>query len=280
MKRIRFYWFFFRRFLSFYWRAGTIYDIHSPFAAAFIREVVEDSRSYYAFSRIEGLRRKLLQDQTPLTILDHGAGSRVSKSRVRKVSSIARFSAISPATGRLLFRAVNFFRPTTIIELGTSLGISTLYLAAPFSGATVITIEGCPNTASRAASNFSALDAGNIDLRIGPFSEQLPRALHQISQLDLLYIDGDHRFGASLNYFRRSLEKMHNGSVLILADIHWSREMENAWREMKDHHAVTLSIDLFQLGFLFFNRDIREKQHLRITLARWKPWRMGFFWRS
>ncbi len=281
MKRIAFYWFFLRRFLSFYFRARTIYDVHSPMAADFLREVVEDDRRYYAFNVIEALRQRLLRRQNEqVTIQDYGAGSRVDQSQVRRLSSIARYSAISPPTGRLLFRTVRYFHPDTLLELGTSLGISTLYLATPDSKSKVITIEGCPNTASQAAANFKKLGIGNISLLNGPFAEKLPAALASIPRLDLLYLDGDHRRGASLDYFQKALEKAYPESVFIIADIHWSKEMEQAWQEMVRHPAVTLSIDLFQVGLLFFNKNMREKQHLRIVRARWKPWHMGFFWRK
>ena len=265
------------RYLRFYRRAYTRYGLHSPFVFELTEQVVEDKRVFYAFAIIEQLRQLLLRDRNRISVTDYGAGSKVTPGPVRSISSLARNSAVSPATGRLLFRLVHFIKPRRILELGTSLGISTAYQAAAALNAEFLTIEGCPETALRAKRHFQQLGLPHIRLLNGAFRELLPGALQHLQQLDYLYLDGDHRAGASLEYFNLCLPYAHNDSLFVIADIHWSREMEAAWLDMQQHPSVTLSIDLFQVGLLFFRKEQRQKEHYNIVPARYKPWRMGVF---
>lgn len=277
MKRWTFYAQFLGRFLRFYRKAVTPFDIHSPFVADFVQAVLWDRRFFYAFQDIEVLRQRLLRNPYPIQITDHGAGSQADGRKWRPVSSIARYGAVSPQTGRQLFRMVQRYRPETVLELGTSLGISALYLRAASAKAAVITLEGCPETASQARANF--LTAGNppIELRVGMFSETLGQALKDLKTLDFLYLDGDHRAGASLEYVGACMEKRRAQSVFVLADIHWSAEMETTWETIRSMPEVTLSIDLFWIGILFFDPSIQVKQHYQLVPWAGKPWRLGIF---
>jgi predicted O-methyltransferase YrrM len=265
------------RMLRYYFRARTRYDIHSPFVFQLIEEVLEDDRNYYAFSEIEYLRWRLKKNTTKITITDYGAGSRVNSSSQRKISSIAKHSAISPATGRLLFRLLNFLQPDSTLELGTSLGISTSYLKSARRQSHMITIEGCPAVAREAAQNLNTFKFKQLTLLTGSFQEMLPVALLDIGRLDCLYLDGDHRKDASLKYFEACLEKAHENSFFIIADIHWSGEMEAAWEQMKAHPEVTLTIDLYHVGLIFFRKQSKGESHYTLIKAKYKPWRMGFF---
>jgi len=275
MKKARVYYRLFVRFLRHYFRARTRYDIHSPFVYQLIEEVVEDNRQYYAFPEIEHLRWRLRKNKRKISITDYGAGSKVIASSSRSIASIARYSAVSASTGQQLFRLANLFHPKKMLELGTSLGISTAYQKTAVLNAEMISIEGCPETAQLAQQHLQAFEFSNLDIRTGSFSQLLPTALQDLSKLDYLYLDGDHRRGASLEYFQTCLEYAHENSIFIIADIHWSAEMEDAWRQMKNHPNVTLSIDLFHLGLLFFRKEQKTKEHYSLIKAKYKPWRMG-----
>ncbi len=265
------------RWLRYFWRAKTIYDVHSPFVADFVNVVLEDDRTFYAFSEIEFLREKLLKNKTELIIEDHGAGSKVNPSTKRLIADVAHHSAVPPEVGQLLFRLVHFSKPKTILELGTSLGISTLYLASGALNAQVRTLEGCPDIADKALHHFSVLNRTNIQLYKGKFEETLPKALADWRQLDFLFLDGDHRQGASWHYFEKCLEHAHEYSVFVIADIHWSAEMEQAWTRMQAHSRVKLSIDLFYVGILFFRIEQHQIEHYTLIKKSWKPWRLGIF---
>jgi predicted O-methyltransferase YrrM len=244
---------------------GKGHGVHSPFVFNFITQVLNDERTFYSFNAIENLRNKLKKDQKVLTIEDFGAGSRVNSHYQRSVASIAK-SALKPAKfSQLLFRMVNYYQPSTILELGTSLGITTSYMASANAKAEVITMEGASEVAKTAADSFKSLNLNNIRIIEGNFDETLSAALQTIPQkIDFAFLDGNHRKDPTINYFHALLPKVHEYSILIFDDVHWSSEMEEAWEYVKNHVAVTLTIDLFFIGIAFFRKENKEKLHFTI----------------
>ena len=266
-----------KRWIRWFWHAKTRYDLHPPVAYRFAEAVLEDDRQFYAYSKIETLRILLKEDKRRIEMQDYGAGSLVNSSLERTIANIATHTPVLSSVGRQLFRIVNLYQPETVLELGGSLGISTSYLASARRESTIYTIEGSLEVYEQALRNWEWLKLNNIKPANATFEEALPQILSEIERLDLLFIDGDHRKGASLRYFEQCLSKTHDGSIFIIADIHWSDDMEKAWEWMKAHDAVRLSIDLFHIGVLFFNPDIKIKQDYCLVKSRWKPWRMGFW---
>lgn len=264
-------------FLKYYFRAKTKYDIHSPFVADLMQNVIEDDRNFYIFSSIITLRARLALNKKTIEIIDHGAGSMVTSSNQRQIREIVKYSAIPPFAGKMLFRLVNWHKPKTLLELGTSLGISTLYQIAAAQHAKFITIEGCPNTATYAQDNLNYFNYNHVKLLQGVFQQELPNALKELSKLDYLFLDGDHRGVSSKEYFKSCLPFAHENSLFVIADIYWSKEMTQAWQEMVQHPKVKLSIDLYYFGLLFFRTEQKEKEHFTLIKAKYKPWRMGFF---
>jgi predicted O-methyltransferase YrrM len=173
------------------------------------------------------------------------------------VSEIAGRSAKNVRYCRLLFRLAYYLRPQVILEIGSSLGISTSYLASTNSAAKVITLEGCPNTANEAKKNFESLGLKNVEIIVGNFGTILPDLIHRLpaAGCQLVFFDGNHRKGPTLDYFKQCLGFAHNDSVFVFDDIHWSNEMEEAWEEIKLHPEVTVTIDLFFLGIIFFRKE-------------------------
>ena len=226
--------------------------------------MLRDKRTFYAYRQVEALRQQLLQDKTVLEVEDFGAGSVSGQTRQRKVASIARHAAKSKKLAQLLFRIVHYYAPATIVELGTSLGISSAYMAIGNPHATLITGEGSAAIAKLALRNFAALRLSNTRLVQGNFDDTLPEILQTISVVDLAFIDGNHRLQPTLRYFEQLLAKTHNDSIIILDDIHWSHEMEQAWATIRQHPAVTFTIDLFFIGLVFFRNEFKEKQHFTL----------------
>ena len=233
--------------------AKTPHGIHSPFVFELVNKVINKKGSYYAYEKIEKLRRKLLVSSKEIEVTDFGTG----KSGKRTINEIAERSLKSKKYGQLLFRLVNHFKPTTILELGTSLGISTSYLACANPNAKVITIEGCPNISNEAKNNFESLGLKNIETVVGNFDIILSAVLCRLPTADcqLVFFDGNHKKIPTLNYFSQCLEYAHNDSIFVFDDIHWSDEMEEAWEEIKSNPLVTVTIDLFFLGLVFFRKE-------------------------
>jgi predicted O-methyltransferase YrrM len=159
---------------------------------------------------------------------------------------------------------IDFYAPTQIIELGTSLGITTAYLASANSAARVTTFEGSTAVAQIAGQNHQLLGLTNIDLIEGNFDTQLPKWLEQHKSIDFAFIDGNHAFKPTVAYFEALLEVVHENSILVFDDIHWSAEMEQAWAHISAHPRVTLSIDLFFIGVVFFRKEFAQKQQVSI----------------
>lgn len=240
------------------------HGMHSPFVFEFITQVLNDDRQFYAYRQIENLRQLLLVDQSELVIEDFGAGSRVKKENTRKICDIARSSLKPKKFGQLLFRIVDHYSPVNILELGTSLGITTSYIASAKENSQVVTMEGAGTVAAVARKNFGKLGLENIVLVEGNFDETLTATVQKMGKIDLAFADGNHRYEPTVRYFRELLPAMHEYSILIFDDIHWSREMEQAWQEIQQHASVTLSIDLFFIGLVFFRKEQKVKQHFTI----------------
>ncbi len=254
------------RFLKYYVTAsnGRGHGIHSPFVYAFITRVLNDDRHFYAYTPIENLRQLLLLDNKQLTIEDFDASSRIRRSHLQKINEIAASSLKPKKFGQLLFRIVDYFDPKTILELGTSLGVTTAYLASGRPSAKVITMEGSNEVAEQALRNFEKLQLHNIELVKGNFDETLSRQLPSMEKPDLVFLDGNHQYAPTLRYYHEILPYIHEDTVLIFDDIHWSSEMEKAWTEIKMDENVTLSIDLFFMGLVFFRKENLQKQHFTI----------------
>jgi predicted O-methyltransferase YrrM len=216
------------------------HGIHSPFVYELVREVLHDKRNYYAYGKIESVRDELLLDQNMLQIDDFGAGSIQPARKEKKISEIAAGSLSSKKFGRLLFRLAHFYRAQQIIELGSSLGISASYLASADAGSRVITLEGSPAIANVAAKTFKKLGLKNIVLETGRFEETIGKVIAANPKADLIFLDGNHRKKPVLEYFEHFLENIKPASLVVVHDIHWSPEMEEAWSIIRNHPGVKM----------------------------------------
>jgi predicted O-methyltransferase YrrM len=240
------------------------HGMHSPYVFNIIQYVFLDKRLFYQFQNIEQTRKKLLNNKSEIEVVDFGAGSKNLTNKKRKICDIASSSLKPKKYGQLLFRLVDYYQPKNIIELGTSLGITTSYLASANLNSEVFTFEGAPTIAKIAQENFNRLQLNNIKLTIGNFDDTLITVLKNLEQVDFAFIDGNHRYEPTVNYFNQLLEKSNEKSVFILDDIHWSKEMEEAWDFVKNHPKVTATIDLFFIGIVIFNNDFKIKQHFKV----------------
>ena len=252
-----------KEFINYKLRAGNEHDIHSPFVYDLYTNVILDKSSFYAFDKIESVRSKMLLSAEKIPVHDFGTGGEEQSQRMLSLSYIARHYIKPRKEAQLLFRLVNYFRSGHILEIGTSLGITTMYLATPDSKSKVVTVEGCPNTAAVAGKNFESAGVRNITQLTGEFNHSLPQALALTGKIDFAYFDGNHRKDPTLAYFNSCLDFHHPGSVFVFDDIYWSKEMAAAWNEIKNHPAVTITVDLYTMGIVFF-REARQKQHFRL----------------
>ena len=252
-----------KRYFQYRWNSRSSFGVHPPFLFDLVTEVFENNKINEDYLQLEALKQKLMKDQGIIPVTDLGAGTTSGLGSNRRISYIARTSSKPAKYGRLLYRLSEYFKPATILELGTSLGFSSSYLALGNPSSKVITIEGCPNIARLAQSNFNQLNIQNIHLVIGNFDEKLTAILNNLTRIDLVFIDGNHKEEPTINYFEQCLSKADNETVFIIDDIHWSEGMENAWNQISNHQLVTLSVDIFSMGIIFIKKEL-TKQHFII----------------
>ncbi len=253
---------FFRLFfdyIAFWFRATNAHGLHSPFVFELYTEVIEVQKKYYAFFDIALLRKKLLENGNPIEVKDLGAGKRNSK---RKTSEIAQKSAISPKKGELLFKLVDFFRPKTILELGTSLGLGTLYMSEASAKADLYTFEACPNLIGLAQKHLENAYA-KIHFVEGNIDDTLEANLLEINQVDFVFFDANHRSDPTWRYFEQCLRYSHEETVFVFDDIRWSEDMKSVWQKITADQRVSISLDLFSVGIVFFKKGI-PKQHFNL----------------
>jgi len=238
----------------------TKYGVHSPFVYEFITNVLEDNTLYAEYRIAETIKKEMLDSDAEIQVTDFGTGGKRNHGNRRKISNIAASSSKPAKQGRLLHRIIKYFQPATIFELGTSLGISSLYMATANRNSRLITLEGCPELSSVAASNFRKAGVKNISVITGNIDETLPPVCEQTQKAGFVFFDANHRLEPTIRYFRWFLEKRDAQTVFVFDDIHWSTEMETAWKNISAHPDVTLSIDIFWFGIVFFGQEL-TKQH-------------------
>ena len=251
-------------FLKHYLTSGNEHSVHSPFVFDLLTKCIYAKKSHTGFLRIEALREKLIHDTHKIKTVDLGAGSAFDKKPVeRTIRDVVRRFAKSPRYCRLLYRLTEYLKPGVMIELGTSLGISAMYQAAGNNKGTLYSIEGCTETAEIARNNIREAGYANVEVRTGNFDDALPVLLHELPTVSYAFIDGNHTHEATMRYFKLLSAKVNDDSLLVFDDINWSHGMKRAWDEIKSDDRVTIAINLYFLGIVFFNTSF-SKQDFRL----------------
>lgn len=245
-------------FLRYFFRANNAQTIHSPFIFEFYNKIFKAKSVFPDFSIIETERKKLIANNSTINRQDFGAGTK--KNTPEKISSLAKTSLKPKKWSQLLFRIIKYYNYRTIIDLGTSFGVTTAYLAKSNTDVQVYTFEGCPETLKIAQSTFQNLDIQNVHFVLGNIDLTLEDNLKKIKQIDLAFFDANHKEEPTIRYFEKCLKFKAENSCFVFDDIYWSVEMKNAWERVKSHDEVSISIDLFFVGIVFFRKGI-IKQH-------------------
>ncbi|MDR0941974.1 MAG: class I SAM-dependent methyltransferase [Bacteroidales bacterium] len=239
------------------------HGIHSPFVYDFVRNVLRRKKKHAEFAVIEQRRKELRTQNSTIEVLDLGAGSVQLRTKQRAVSDIARTSLSPQKYARLLHTIISHYQSSTILELGTSLGVSAAYLALGNTQARCVTLEGAPAIAAIARETFAACNLDRIELIEGNFADTLPLVLEKLHHVDFAFIDGNHQQQATLDYFNTILPYCSEKTILVFDDICWSEGMYAAWQEICAHPQVSISVSLCKLGIVFLRKGI-EKQNFTI----------------
>ncbi|NHM06281.1 class I SAM-dependent methyltransferase [Flavobacterium sp. CYK-4] len=258
-----------KSYFRFLWHSKNEHGVHSPFVFALVTKCFYDRTPKTEYSILRNYRNALLENKNTIEVTDFGAGSRVFNSNTRRIDQIAKNAGITEKRAELLFRLSRYFEPENVLEIGTSLGLSTSALLLGNPKAKITTLEGCPETAKIAQQQFEKFGFQNIELINTEFETYLSNsATNQqpsTNNHQLTYFDGNHSKAATLKYFELLLPTITNETVWIFDDIHWSADMEEAWETIKNHPKVTVTIDTFQWGLVFFRYE-QQKEHFVIRI--------------
>ncbi len=254
-----------KSYLKFLWYSKNEHAVHSPFVFSLLTKCFYDKKSKPEYIVLKEYRKSLLKNSNTIEVTDFGAGSKIFKNNTRVIAKIAKTAGISPKRAQLLFRITHYFQSDPILEIGTSLGLATAALALGNPKASVITLEGCSNTRAIAKNQLQLLNINNVKSIGTEFSEYFKTQNLKPKTHNLIYFDGNHSKKATLDYFERLLPTITNETVWIFDDIHWSAEMHEAWEIIKTHPKVSVTIDTFQWGLVFFRRE-QPKEHFIIRV--------------
>ncbi|NTW32606.1 MAG: SAM-dependent methyltransferase [Bacteroidetes bacterium] len=250
-------------YISYYLKAKTKHAIHSPFVFEFVTKVLNKKTVVNEnILKIEKLRKELLSSVKEINVKDFGVGSSFAKSSMREVSNIVRTSAKSKKYANLFFRIADYYKFLKILELGTSTGISSMYMASASPEIKLFTIEGCPEIAALAAENIKKIGLNNINQIIGNFDDVLIQVLDKEKYFDCIFFDGNHSKDATIRYFEQCLPYIGNNTFFIFDDINWSEGMKEAWSYIIKHPSVKVTIDLYFIGIVTFRKELSKEDFI------------------
>lgn len=254
-------WYSLLSYIKFLTTSTNQHGVHSPFVYDLATKCFYDNTAYNDYSKLISYKENLLRNNTLISITDLGPGSRKHTSKQRRISEIAKTSGTTLKRSKLLYRLTQYLKPNNILELGTSLGIATNALSLRNTKSNIISIEGCPNLSLFSKQQLQ--NSENITFLTGDFNSHLTEL--KTNSFDLIFFDGNHTKKATLHYFNELLATVNNDSVFIFDDIYWSKDMTQAWEKIKQHPQVTVTIDTYYWGFIFFRKE-QAKEHFTIRL--------------
>ena len=238
------------------------HGIHSPFLFNLIKNVFNNTNDDKDLQKAFDIYDKYRKSTEVLNYTEIGAGSTYKSKNGLSVEQIIKRSSINKKYGKLIYDLVQYFDCKDILELGTSVGISTLYIAQAAKKSKFTTIEGVSEKIEIARKITGECNHKQINFVCGDFDEILSSVLNNFDKLDFVFFDGNHKKQSTINYFNTCLDKIHNETVFVFDDIHWSKEMEEAWNEIKNHDKVRVSVDLLRMGLIFFRKELSYEQYV------------------
>jgi predicted O-methyltransferase YrrM len=253
----------FFEFVKHYIVGGNEHGLHSPFVFELYTKTVQNHEFPY-YEQLEQHYFELLSDEHFINNKNPGAGTSLHKTTRVPIKRLAKHSIKSLPWRQLICRLIEERKPKIIIELGTSFGITTAYIATTCPDATVYTFEANPSLVELSKEFFTLAGIKNVEIIEGNIDETLPAFLISHPQIDVAYIDANHRFAPTIKYVERIMECVSWKGLIIMDDIYWSYPMTKAWKAISNKKMVTVSIDLWQIGLLYFHTgQVKENFKLR-----------------
>ena len=249
--------------LNFLLKSSNQHGIHSPFVYDLITKCFYDKTPFSAYHNLKALRNELIYNQDLVKVKHYSEASKVFQSNHQKISTIVKGEGSSYKKQKQLYRITNYFKPKNVLELGTSVGLGSAAMAIASNNSIIKTVEVNKNISDIAKKVFKSYQLKNIQIDTSSFKDFFKKSNYE--NLDLVYLDGTCDKESTIENFNSLLKYSHNESVFIINNIYWSKEMTEAWNIIKKQKEITVSIDTYYLGFLFFRKE-QPKQHFTIRL--------------
>lgn len=248
-------------YLQYLFNSRSRYSTHSPFVYEFVETVLKDKTIRREFDKLNSYKKKTFNSRSQVETVDfgYGAGNKVYRTYTTEVGKLAKRRTHSKKQLEDLFKISNYFKPAVTIEMGTAVGISSLYLKKGHPEGRLITMEGCAGLAHVAQKGFTINHADDIEIVTGNFDNTLPDLIEKLDVLDMVFFDGNHKKEPTLNYFNQCLKLANENTVFLFDDIYWSKDMTEAWNEIKNHPSVSFTIDIYWMGMVFFKKGISKQ---------------------
>jgi predicted O-methyltransferase YrrM len=261
-------------FLKFYFKAKTLYNIHSPFLFELLKYISDVDKRYYQFDKIEQVRTFHINNHNTLNINDQGAGSSIKNGQARTIASICKVSTSGEKKCRLIYNIIQYLKPQSVVELGTNLGIATAYIQIASKNENVHTIEADAQLMDIAQQTFTRLKLPIItyNTTFETFFRDYPEI---IIDADLVYIDGNHTYEGTILAYREATISQTKQKVLIFDDIYWSKGMQRAWKDICLDITSGYCIDLYIIGIVILNVNIDHCENVKFIPWKYKPFSNG-----
>lgn len=256
-------WYKIKAYFKFILKSSNQHGVHSPFVYNLVTKCFYDKKRYSDYKDLKNYTSQLLKNKSTLEVTDLGKGSKIAKTNNRLISELAKNTSSTQKRAQLLYRLANYFNFNNSLELGTSLGISTFALHKGNPEGKITSTESCQNIADFTTQNLKKNNTKNISILNSDISKSLGHLKNET--FDFIFLDGNHQKESTLSYFESLLNNITNNSILVFNEIYWSKEMTEAWQIIKNHPKVSVTIDTYWCGFVFFRQE-QEKEHFVIRL--------------
>lgn len=234
--------------------------IHSPFVFGLSNKIKDSIHHKESELIIEF--RQFLASNTSIILLQDKNGSIFSTSVAKRYNK----TSISPIYGKMLRALQEFLKSKHILELGTSLGVSTLYFDANLSKIDTIDINEIGKNIISEYSAANHFNLSNLSFHIGDFASKIPEYLEANKTVDLVFIDGDHTYESTIKNTETLIPYLSENSCIVLDDIRWNHEMYKAWKKLITNFNFNYTIDFGRIGILMKINNHAPKQHFILHL--------------
>jgi len=248
-----------KSFIIFLLKSKNKHGVHSPFVFKLITTCFQNKIPNKYLNIFLKYRKELSINTSTIIANELTSGSKNFSPKKKKISRIVK---ISNKRGELLMNLMKYFNPNNILEVGSSIGLSTAALSISAPNSKITTLETCKDTGNIAMEMFKKYNLKNIKLVIGEVESTLPKELKD-NVFDFICFNGNK--GTIIEYFESCLSCINNNSVLLFNNIHVNKKNEKAWGEIKNHPKVTVTIDTYLWGVVFFRKE-QQKEHFTIRI--------------